>query len=199
MTPEKQKNGKTINWCQVDVGQNGQMLTEGTPQGIVCGAHNFKPGDHVVCILPGGVLPGPFEISARKTYGHVSNGMICSAMELGLGDDHDGIIVLEEWLGDNPEVVAGLEPGQDAIELLGLADEVVEVNVTPDRGYCFSMRGIAREYALATGGQFRDPAGGRGSRAQRPRGMPCTSPTARRSTATRVATATSRGSCAAST
>ena len=57
--------------------------------------------------------------------------MICSAMELGLGDDHDGIIVLEEWLGDNPEVVAGLEPGQDAIELLGLADEVVEVNVTP--------------------------------------------------------------------
>jgi len=158
VTPEKQKNGKTINWCQVDVGQNGQMLTEGTPQGIVCGAHNFKPGDHVVCILPGGVLPGPFEISARKTYGHVSNGMICSAMELGLGDDHDGIIVLEEWLGDNPEVVAGLEPGQDAIELLGLADEVVEVNVTPDRGYCFSMRGIAREYALSTGGGFRDPA-----------------------------------------
>jgi len=67
VTPEKQKNGKTINWCQVDVGQNGQMLTEGTPQGIVCGAHNFKPGDHVVCVLPGGVLPGPFEISARKT------------------------------------------------------------------------------------------------------------------------------------
>ncbi|SES49593.1 phenylalanyl-tRNA synthetase beta subunit [Pedococcus cremeus] len=159
VTPEKQKNGKTINWCQVDVGQNGQMLTEGTPQGIVCGAHNFKPGDHVVCVLPGGVLPGPFEISARKTYGHVSNGMICSALELGLGEDHDGIIVLEEWLGDNPDVVAGLTPGQDAIELLGLADEVVEVNVTPDRGYCFSMRGVAREYALSTGGAFRDPAG----------------------------------------
>ena len=158
VTPEKQKNGKTISWCQVDVGQNGQRLTEGTPQGIVCGAHNVKPGDHVVCVLPGGVLPGPFEISERKTYGHVSNGMICSAMELGLGDDHDGIIVLEEWLGDNPDVVASLTPGQDAIELLGLADEVVEVNVTPDRGYCFSMRGIAREYALSTGGAFRDPA-----------------------------------------
>ena len=84
--------------------------------------------------------------------------MICSASELGLGDDHDGIIVLEEWLGDNPDVVASLTPGQDAIELLGLADEVVEVNVTPDRGYCFSMRGIAREYALSTGGAFRDPA-----------------------------------------
>jgi phenylalanyl-tRNA synthetase beta chain len=84
--------------------------------------------------------------------------MICSALELGLGEDHDGIIVLEEWLGDNPEVVASLTPGQDAIELLGLADEVVEVNVTPDRGYCFSMRGIAREYALSVGGTFRDPA-----------------------------------------
>jgi phenylalanyl-tRNA synthetase beta chain len=157
--PEPQKNGKTVSWCLVDVGQNGQMLTEGTPQGIVCGAHNVAAGDHVVCVLPGGVLPGGVAITARRTYGHVSHGMICSARELGLGEDHSGIIVLEEWLGDNPEVVAGLKPGQDAIELLGLADEVVEVNVTPDRGYCFSMRGIAREYALATGGAFRDPAG----------------------------------------
>ena len=141
----------------------------GHPQGIVCGAHNFKPGDHVVCILPGGVLPGPFEISARKTYGHVSNGMICSAMELGLGEDHSGIIVLEEWLGDNPDVVAGLKPGQDAIELLGLADEVVEVNVTPDRGYCFSLRGIAREYALAD--RRRLPRPGRPCRRRGPRGQ----------------------------
>ncbi|HNM97424.1 MAG TPA: phenylalanine--tRNA ligase subunit beta, partial [Marmoricola sp.] len=75
MQAEPQKNGKTINWCTVDVGQaNGS----GEPQGIVCGAHNFKPGDLVVVILPGGVLPGGFEISARKTYGHISAGMICS-------------------------------------------------------------------------------------------------------------------------
>jgi phenylalanyl-tRNA synthetase beta chain len=154
--PEPQKNGKTINWCTVDVGQNGQMLTEGKPQEIVCGAHNFGVGDLVVCVLPGGVLSGGFEISARKTYGHVSHGMICSARELGLGEDHSGIIVLGELLGD--EVAALLEPGQDAIELLGLADEVVEVNVTPDRGYCFSLRGIAREYALSAGVAFRDPA-----------------------------------------
>ena len=67
--PEPQKNGKTINWCTVDVGDaNGT----GEPQGIVCGAHNFKPGDKVVVILPGGVLPGNFQISARKTYGHMS-------------------------------------------------------------------------------------------------------------------------------
>lgn len=91
--PEPQKNGKTINWCTVDVGDaNGT----GEPQGIVCGAHNFDVGDLVVVILPGGVLPGGFEISARKTYGHVSAGMICSAVELGIGDDHDGILVLTD-------------------------------------------------------------------------------------------------------
>ena len=73
---EPQKNGKTIRWCSVDVGAaNGT----GEPQGIVCGAHNFAVGDLVPVILPGGVLPGDFEISARKTYGHVSAGMICSA------------------------------------------------------------------------------------------------------------------------
>ncbi|SDP07504.1 phenylalanyl-tRNA synthetase beta subunit [Pedococcus dokdonensis] len=156
VVPEPQKNGKTINWCTVDVGENGQQVTEGKPQEIVCGAHNFGVGDLVVCVLPGGVLPGGFEISARKTYGHISNGMICSQAELGLGDDHSGIIVLGELLG--AEAAAGLKPGDDAIALLDLADEVVEVNVTPDRGYCFSLRGIAREYALSTGADFRDPA-----------------------------------------
>ena len=153
LTPEEQKNGKTINWCQVDVGPaNGT----GEPQGIVCGAHNFDAGDLVAVILPGGVLPGNFEISARKTYGHVSAGMICSAMELGLGEDHDGIIVLTEQLP--ADVVGGLAPGDDLIPVLGLDSETVEVNVTPDRGYCFSMRGIAREYALSAGTPFVDPA-----------------------------------------
>lgn len=150
--PEPQKNGKVINWCTVDVGRaNGT----GQPQGIVCGAHNFGPGDLVAVILPGGVLPGNFVISERKTYGHLSAGMICSAKELGLGEDHDGILVLTDYLGPD---AAELEPGQDAIGLLGLDHEVIEVNITPDRGYCFSMRGIAREYALSTGAPFEDPA-----------------------------------------
>ncbi|HQK31010.1 MAG TPA: phenylalanine--tRNA ligase subunit beta [Phycicoccus sp.] len=149
-SPEPQKNGKTINWCTVDVGvANGS----GEPQGIVCGAHNFEPGDLVAVILPGGVLPGGFEISARKTYGHVSAGMICSVKELGIGDDHDGILVLS----GRPDAL-DLVPGQDAIPLLGLDRETVEVNVTPDRGYCFSIRGIAREYSHATGAAFVDPA-----------------------------------------
>ncbi|GAA4713458.1 phenylalanine--tRNA ligase subunit beta [Nocardioides conyzicola] len=146
MEPEPQKNGKTINWCTVDVGAaNGT----GEPQGIVCGAHNFKPGDLVVVILPGGILPGNFEISARKTYGHLSAGMICSARELGLGDDHDGIIVLPADAG---------APGDDAFAVLGLSDEVIEFEINPDRAYALSLRGVAREAALAYGAPYRDPA-----------------------------------------
>ena len=153
---ELQKNGKPIRWCQVDVGNHGQRVSEGTPQGIVCGATNFAVGDLVVVVLPGAVLPGGFHIGARKTYGHISAGMICSAKELGIGEEHDGILVLQSFLGE--QEAAKLSPGDDAIELLGLADEVVEITVTPDRGYCFSLRGIAREYSHATGGTFRDPA-----------------------------------------
>ena len=143
---EPQKNGKVIRWCQVDVGRaNGT----GEPQGIVCGAHNFAVGDLVVVVLPGGVLPGPFEISPRKTYGHVSAGMICSARELGLGDDHDGIIVLPQGAG---------EPGEDAVGLLHLRDDVIEMEINPDRAYALSIRGVAREVALGLDLPYTDPA-----------------------------------------
>jgi len=155
--PEPQKNGKTINWCSVDVGDaNGT----GEPQGIVCGAHNFEPGDLVVVVLPGGVLPGGFEISARKTYGHVSAGMICSAAELGLPDDAvsesgaSGIIVLPADAGT---------PGEDARPVLGFGEQVIEFEINPDRAYALSLRGIAREAALAFSNghsdvPFADPA-----------------------------------------
>ncbi|MDX6231036.1 MAG: phenylalanyl-tRNA synthetase beta chain, partial [Frankiales bacterium] len=138
---EPQKNGKTIRWCQVSVG-------EGPPRGIVCGASNFAVGDRVAVALPGAVLPGPFPITARKTYGHVSDGMICSARELGLGDDHDGILVLP---ADTPL-------GSDVVALYGLLDAVLDIAVTPDRSYCLSVRGVAREAATAFGLPFRDPA-----------------------------------------
>ncbi len=144
--PEPQKNGKTINWCTVDVGSSNGT---GEPQGIVCGAHNFAPGDLVVVVLPGGVLPGGFEISARKTYGHVSSGMICSARELGLGDDHTGIIVLPPDAG---------APGDDAFEVLHLREEVIEFEINPDRAYALSLRGVAREAALAYDAAYTDPA-----------------------------------------
>ncbi|TDD32380.1 phenylalanine--tRNA ligase subunit beta [Actinomadura sp. KC06] len=136
---------KPIRYCQVDVGRaNGT----GEPQNIICGATNFAAGDHVVVILPGGVLPGGFEIGARKTYGRVSEGMICSVTELGIGDDHSGILVLPP---DTPV-------GADAVELLGLRDDVLDIAVTPDRGYALSIRGIAREAATAYGVPFKDPA-----------------------------------------
>jgi phenylalanyl-tRNA synthetase beta chain len=150
MTPEPQKNGKTINWCRVDVGPEHNDA-EGA-RGIVCGAHNFAPGDLVAVALPGTVLPGPFPIAARKTYGHVSDGMICSVSELGIGEDHDGILVLTR----NGFAEEDLTPGQDAIALLGLGEEILEINVTPDRGYAFSYRGVAREYAHSTGAKFTD-------------------------------------------
>ena len=121
---EPQKNGKTIRWCQVDVGERPSS------RGIVCGARNFAVGDLVVVALPGAVLPGDFAIAARKTYGHVSDGMICSARELGLGDDHDGIMVLRPG--------RRRDPGDDAAPVLRLRDDVLDIAVTPDRGYCLS-------------------------------------------------------------
>ncbi|WP_457100483.1 phenylalanine--tRNA ligase subunit beta [Microbacterium sp. P5_E9] len=149
---EPQSNGKTIRWCQVQVAPDGQLAADGGPavHGVVCGAGNFFAGDKVVVTLPGAVLPGPFPIAARKTYGHVSDGMIASAKELGLGEEHSGILRLVELGLDAPV-------GTDAIALLGLDDVAVDVNVTPDRGYALSIRGIAREYSHATGAAYRDP------------------------------------------
>ncbi|MET9439641.1 phenylalanine--tRNA ligase subunit beta [Streptomyces sp. NPDC006610] len=137
---------KPIRFCTVDVGTaNGT----GEPQEIVCGARNFSVGDKVVVVLPGAELPGGFAIAARKTYGKVSHGMICSSDELGMGDDGSkGIIVLP------PET----EVGRDAVELLELVDEVLDIAVTANRGDCLSIRGVARETAIAYGLPLRDPA-----------------------------------------
>ena len=143
---EPQANGKTIRWCQVRVATSGDEAI----RGIVCGARNFFVGDKVVVTLPGAELPGGFGIAARKTYGHVSDGMIASARELGLSDEHDGILRLSE-IGVDAEV------GTDAIKLLGLDESAAEINVTPDRGYALSMRGVAREFSHATGNKFVDP------------------------------------------
>lgn len=133
---------KPIRACLVDIGQ-------GKPQEIICGATNFSVGDLVVVALPGATLPGGFTITSRKTYGRTSDGMICSAAELGLGADHSGILVL-------PPGTA--EPGADGAAVLGLDDVVFHLAITPDRGYCMSVRGLAREIACAYDLDFVDPA-----------------------------------------
>lgn len=138
---------KPIRYCLVDVGDaNGT----GELQGIVCGARNFAEGDTVVVSLPGAVLPGGFAIAARETYDHVSNGMICSASELGFTEKQNpGIITLDPSYG---------KPGEDARAALGLGDTVFDVNVTPDRGYALSARGLTRELASAFGLAYADVA-----------------------------------------
>jgi phenylalanyl-tRNA synthetase beta chain len=137
---------KPIRACTVDVGEgpNG-----GSDRDIVCGATNFAVGDLVAVALPGATLPGDFQIATRKTYGRTSDGMICSAAELGMGTDHSGILVL-------PPGTA--EPGDDAIAVLGLDDVVFDLAITPDRGYGLSVRGVAREIACAYDLDFVDPA-----------------------------------------
>jgi phenylalanyl-tRNA synthetase beta chain len=115
---------------------------------VICGATNFAVGDMVVAALPGAVLPGDFKIAARETYGKTSNGMICSSRELGLGDDHSGIMVFTE---------SEVEIGADAISVLEINDTIFDIAVNPDRGYALSIRGIAREVAGSLGLTFADP------------------------------------------
>ena len=133
---------KPIRAVKVDVG-------EGEPRDIVCGATNFVVNDMVVVALPGTVLPDDFTIATRKTYGRTSDGMICSTAELRLGTDHSGILVL-------PPGTA--EPGTPAADVLGLDDVVFHLAITPDRGYCLSVRGLAREIACAYDLEYVDPA-----------------------------------------
>ncbi len=132
---------KPIRYCQVSTG-------DGQERHVICGARNFSAGDRVALAPPGAVLPGGFEIGARKTYGRVSEGMICSAAELAVGDDHAGIMVL------SPDAPLGV----DFVSYAGLRDVVFDINVTPDKGYALSVRGVARELAISYQVPFIDPA-----------------------------------------
>lgn len=120
-----------LSVCQVDVG-------DGTTRNIVCGAKNFKANDRVLVALPGAVLPGDFKIKEGKLRGVVSQGMMCSERELGLGDDHAGIAILEQRpeLGTPVNVVY-----QDS------SDTVFDLEITPNRPDALSHVGIARELA----------------------------------------------------
>jgi phenylalanyl-tRNA synthetase beta chain len=117
----------------------------GEPREVVCGAHNYAPGDIVPWAAPGAKLPGGVEIGRRQVRGVTSDGMLASARELDIFDDHTGILVLPP---DTPV-------GADLVEEVGLRDTVLDVKTALNRGDVLSMRGIAREVALVLGTELR--------------------------------------------
>jgi phenylalanyl-tRNA synthetase beta chain len=132
---------KPIRYVGLDCGETETRY-------VICGATNFAVGDIVCVALPGAVLPGNFVIAARETYGKTSNGMICSARELGISDDHAGIMTFTE---------GSVAIGGDAIEALEINDVIFDIAVNPDRGYALSIRGVAREVAASLSLNYRDP------------------------------------------
>jgi phenylalanyl-tRNA synthetase beta chain len=119
--------------CQVDDGEGQRQ--------IVCGARNMKVGDLVVLARPGTKLPGGMKIKKGKLRGEESAGMLCSSEELGLPSGEDGILILPE----------GVAPGTEAVGLLGLEETILEIAITPNRGDCLCVRGLAREASAVWG------------------------------------------------
>ncbi len=127
VSAEKHPNADKLQVCMVQIGEQTHQ--------IVCGAPNARKDLNVVVALPGTVLPGDFKIKKSKVRGIESAGMICSERELGLSEDHTGIMELPE----------GTEHGQTFIQVMGLADTMIEVDLTPNRPDCTSVIGVARE------------------------------------------------------
>ncbi|NND04592.1 MAG: phenylalanine--tRNA ligase subunit beta [Acidimicrobiia bacterium] len=140
LTVDAHPNADKVRVTTVDVGT-------GDPHQIICGAWNFEAGAVVPVALPGAVLPGGFEIGQREIRGVESHGMICSERELGLGEDHEGIMVLAD---DTPI-------GGDFVDQLDLPDVVFELEVTNNRPDVMSMIGVARELAAWFEVEFRQP------------------------------------------
>ncbi len=131
---DKHPNADKLTVCKVDAG-TGKLLN------IVCGAPNVAAGIRVPCALIGAVLPGDFRIKEAKMRGVPSEGMLCSARELGLSEDHSGLLILD---GDVPL-------GRDIRDVLALDDRKFTIKLTPNRGDCLSVAGVAREVAAITG------------------------------------------------
>ena len=137
----KHPDADRLQVCEVDVGQGAAVQ-------IVCGAPNARAGLVTACALPGAVLPGDLRIRKTKMRGVESGGMLCSGRELGLGDEHAGIL----------ELPAGLPPGADLRQALDLDESVLELKLTPNLAHCMSVTGVARELSALTGSPFQAPA-----------------------------------------
>jgi phenylalanyl-tRNA synthetase beta chain len=134
-------NADRLRVCQVDVG-------EGDARQIVCGAWNFEAGATVAVALPGALLPVlDVPLDERELRGQASRGMILAEDEVGLGDDHAGIMVLAD----------AIEPGTPLVDVLPIRDQVLDVTPTVNRVDLLSMVGLAREVAALTGGEFHPP------------------------------------------
>jgi len=142
LTSAQHPNADKLSVCSVQT-----SLTE-PPRQIVCGAKNYKVGDRVPVALPGAKLPGDFTIKRSKLRGVESDGMMCSGKELGLGDDHSGLLILE----NRPEI------GTPINNLFPEPEAVFELELTANRGDCWSHVGIARELAAKYGQPLQVPA-----------------------------------------
>lgn len=141
LTRDRHPNADKLSVCTVDVGPAGGVKT------IVCGAQNYKVGDRVPVALPGAVLPGDFAIKQSKIRGQLSDGMMCSGRELGVGEDHTGLLIL----AGRPAL------GTPINDVLPSGDTVFEIEVTPNRPDCLSHLGIARELAAWSGQALNYP------------------------------------------
>jgi len=138
LSMEKHPNADRLSFCRVK--------TDRGVHEVVCGASNMQAGDYVALALPGAAFPGNIKIGKTKIRGVVSEGMMCSEVELGLKDTSDGIMILEK----------GLTLGDDITSALGIMDAVLEINVTPNRPDCLSISGIAKEVAAAIGKELKE-------------------------------------------
>ncbi len=138
---EKHPDADKLSLCKVDAG-DGELVD------VVCGAPNVVQGMKTPFARPGVKLPNGMKLRKAKIRGVVSNGMLCSAIEIGLGDEADGIMSLPR----------DAETGTPLIDLLKLPDAVFDLDLTPNRGDCFSVLGIARDVAALTGAELKDPS-----------------------------------------
>jgi phenylalanyl-tRNA synthetase beta chain len=140
LSAEQHPQADRLRVCSVDAGG-------GEPRTIVCGAPNVAAGQTVAVALPGAVMPGGQTLGEAKLRGITSSGMILAEDEVQIGEDHGGIMVLPD----------GIEPGAPLAEHLPIADEVLEVEITPNRPDCLGVHGVARELHAATAAPLRPP------------------------------------------
>jgi phenylalanyl-tRNA synthetase beta chain len=137
---ERHPDADRLSVCRVEVG-------DGEPRQIVCGAPNVAAGQTVAVGLAGAVMPDGARLKRSKLRGQESNGMILAEDELAIGTDHDGIMVLD----------SGLVPGTPLADVLPIATDVLELEITPNRPDCLAIYGVAREVHAATGAPLADP------------------------------------------